>query len=652
VSGLLQSGCPSGALGLLAGGFVVLRLRERVRGGPFACPSNNKLCAKKEAAMTDNVSDALNRLYKETSNFLVIGLTGRTGSGCSTAAKILSSDHPDLPATSKIYDTDNDKRKYRIVCGYIRKNWKPFVVIQIRAVITRIFLRLTFDEFCAFVAATLKRENEDVRRRLEGYKHDYIKAHEYIAQYDALPETTTDEKDIKKDRAWVTYFEQLPGFCEKLKAALQDNLGADSYTAVYQQVGDNIRASGSANCTDFNAEKIFAIPKIINKLIKAIRDKRKNGAFIVIDAIRNPFEAVYFHQRYAGFYLVSINTPNSERLSHLRETHKFSEEQIIALDNKEYPRKLSGKNIYISQNIQKCIEIADIHINNPDRQRFNNNELSSQLHWYVALILHPGLVTPTSIERCMQLAYSAKLNSGCISRQVGAVVTDQNFSVKAVGWNNSPQGQTPCILRNAEELLNGGEEGVYSKYERTDEKFHNVLEQTYGPVKGSEHLCGRNLSYCFKDLQNEVEGEKNQVHTRSLHAEENAFLQLAKYGGEPIQGGILFSTASPCELCSKKAYQLGIRTVVYIDPYPGISREHILGAGTEKPELVLFRGALGRAYHRLYQPVMPMKDELQMATGYIIAGGDVANKKEVRLRELEAEVASLKQQIRSMGGIA
>ena len=44
----------------------------------------------------------------------------------------------------------------------------------------------------------------------------------------------------------------------------------------------------------------------------------------------------------------------------------------------------------------------------------------------VALLMHPGLVTPTKIERCMQVAMTAKLNSGCLSRQVGAVVTDRS----------------------------------------------------------------------------------------------------------------------------------------------------------------------------------------------------------------------------------
>ena len=82
--------------------------------------------------------------------------------------------------------------------------------------------------------------------------------------------------------------------------------------------------------------------------------------------------------------------------------------------------------------------------------------------------------------------------------------------------------------------------------------------------------------YCFKDIYNGITGKPNQVHTRALHAEENAFLQIAKYGGAKIQGGKLFTTASPCELCSKKAYQLGIKEIYYIDPYPGIKSNHCI----------------------------------------------------------------------------
>ncbi|MEW8626790.1 MAG: hypothetical protein AB2551_13625 [Candidatus Thiodiazotropha sp.] len=588
-----------------------------------------------------NESKALKRVYAESGEFIILGLTGRTGSGCSTAAQILGKKNIHIPKVSKIYNTVNDKRKYEIVRSYIKENWRPFISIQMRVVITGILLEINFKEFSALTSSVIGMTAEEVESKLSSYKKKYKKAHKAITAYKGMSEKK------KKKNAWSIYFEFLPDFCAELKATLQDQLGVDSYTALYQKVGDNIRASGVANDEEFNAEKIFTLPKIVNKLIKVIRWRKNNRAFVTIDAIRNPFEAYYFHQRYSGFYLLSVNTPNEERLKHLRESHKFSEQQIIALDNKEYPKRLSGNNVFISQNIQRCIELSDIHLNNPDRQKFNNNELSSQLFWYVSLILHPGLVTPTTIERGMQLAFSAKLNSGCISRQVGAIVTDHNYSVKAIGWNSTPEGQTPCILRSASELLDGGEEEVYSRYERTNEKFQNVMSCTFSKVIGSTNLKGRNISYCFKDIQNKVDGEKNQVHTRSLHAEENAFLQIAKYGGEAIQGGFLFTTASPCELCSKKAYQLGIKKVIYIDPYPGISKEHILSSGSNYPNLVLFRGALGRAYHRLYQPLLAYKDELQMLLGYKIENGKLERKHEIRIEELEDEVEKIREKSRN-----
>ncbi|EIP0375722.1 deoxycytidylate deaminase, partial [Escherichia coli] len=124
---------------------------------------------------------------------------------------------------------------------------------------------------------------------------------------------------------------------------------------------------------------------------------------------------------------------------------------------------------------------------------------------------------------------------------------------------------------------------------------------------------GRNLSYCFKDIHNDLDKEKkgNQVHTRALHAEENAFLQLAKYGGIGVLGGKLYTTASPCELCAKKAYQLGISEIVFIDPYPGIAQDHIINIGSKPPKLIQFRGAIGKSYHRLYEQIIPIKDELE-----------------------------------------
>lgn len=350
--------------------------------------------------------------------------------------------------------------------------------------------------------------------------------------------------------------------------------------------------------------------------------------------MRNPYEILFFRERYSAFYVMSINTDEKFRQNRLISLG-FNKKSILELDDKEYPDKKGLNDAFGMQNIQRCIELSDIHVENPQDPSSQRHRLIEQLVHYLSLMTHPGLVPPTPIERVMQIAYTAKLNSGCLSRQVGAAVTDDQFSLKSIGWNNTGEGQTPCILRNFEDLLKGNDSNAYSYYERCDEEFRkalDIVDKSYLSLDKNYYgrLKGKNLSYCFKDIQNLKDLEKNQVHTRSLHAEENAFLQVAKYGGIGVKGGKLFTTASPCELCAKKAYQLGISEIYYIDPYPGISMTHILNSGINKPRLLLFRGAIGRAYTQLYTPILSYKDELGEVLG--------CNMKDIFNREKEVEM--------------
>ena len=188
---------------------------------------------------------------------------------------------------------------------------------------------------------------------------------------------------------------------------------------------------------------------------------------------------------------------------------------------------------------------------------------------------------------------------------------DEDHSIHALGWNDTPKGQTACLLRDVNALLTGSDSDSFSEYEKTEVKLRTHLEKKFKARDQLKQMHGLRCPFCFKDAYNHIEGKENQAHTRSLHAEENAFLQLAKRGGPGITGGVLFTTASPCELCSKKAYQLGIREVVYVDPYPGISMTHVLKSGPDgvRPKLRLFSGAVGHAYHRLYEALLSIKDE-------------------------------------------
>lgn len=562
------------------------------------------------------IAEGLKGLFERRGQFIVLGLTGRTGSGCSTAANLLTKTFGELrlePIASPLATVE--QRKHRVIHEFVEKNWQPFVEVSVT---------LTIVTFVIEAEASA----------LEAFMKPYIKdAAKRSAMMDEVKKTRAEWEKVRcvldRDRKKVAkeaeaYLEFVDHELRNLLGVLKKALGTN-YASAFQNFGDNLRASGDVLINTFNPTAFFALPLRVGEIVVALRElqiSRGKPARVVIDALRNPFEIEYYRQRFASFLLLAVTTQDEDRRSRLVSLN-LNASEISKLDGKEYPaenKPLAGVSQFVSQNIQACLEKADIFIHNPGSAIQGNvadfREIARQLVTFVSLMQHPGLITPTKIERCMQIAYSAKANSGCISRQVGATVTDASFSVKSVGWNDVPAGQISCLFRKANDLLSSNDKEAFSDYELKDKRFRDHLDGRYKrfSVVVAE---GRPSAYCFKSEYNALESPKmkgNQVHTRSLHAEENAFLQLSKYGGAGIEHGVLFSTASPCELCSKKAYQLGIRRIFYIDPYPGISLSHILGAGPadKRPRVELFSGAVGQAFHRLYDPLLPYKDEAEV----------------------------------------
>lgn len=87
----------------------------------------------------ENYNEAINQIYNEKNNQVIIGLTGRTGAGCSTVAKILKKQFDDLEL--EFYDeteeTLKEKKEFEIIKEYIAKDerWVPFEVIEVSCVI-------------------------------------------------------------------------------------------------------------------------------------------------------------------------------------------------------------------------------------------------------------------------------------------------------------------------------------------------------------------------------------------------------------------------------------------------------------------------------------------------------------------------------------
>lgn len=627
----------------------------------------------------------LKKLYSLRKDFTVIGLTGRVGSGCSEIAEKLSNSNfiNSINITSSIELDEAEMIKNKICYDFLSNsnNWLPFKIIHYKDVLLfhLIFestrgnnLDESIDNILEIVFQNGESENKDFTNRFDKIgdvklKEEltiFLKKNTVWFDY-SIDELICDELNsclnLKKQDIdlYGFYFDYFEGFSKDFFKLLNKN-NITKRSRLVHDLANNLRDSGSVVSQKRGVqslENIYIVAETINRLIKNWRSKEENvSTKIVIDSLKNSLELMYFKEKYSAFYMLASNKSEKERKNFVlekikkeystdystKEIEKHSNE-LLKLDDTEYDGKDVNGGGFSSPDIENCIQKSDYHIFFSNKEMgikdlldasksksevYDYLSLERQLVRLIALIHQPGIVTPSAIERTMQVAYNAKFNSGCISRQVGAVITDSNFSVKSIGWNDVPQNQIPCNLRNANDLIDSKNENLFSDFEngidelgmkyKDGETFKSKITKEYNGKKTSkDDLEGRNCSFCFKTLHNAFEGEKNQVHTRSLHAEENAMMQIIKYGGQSMKGGNLFTTASPCELCSKKAFQLGIKNIYFIDPYPGIATKHILKGGVNKddnPKLMMFQGAVGRAFHKLYEPFLAYKDELRILT--------------------------------------
>lgn len=612
----------------------------------------------------------LNELYKHRTDFTIIGLTGRTGSGCTRIAELLSNDFKNLKKQGlKTSDEINKiqdiifKRKYEIVNNYFdtTDNWTNFCIVKYRDVLIFILLNICGDNINSYKKLIEKYFNIEKFNKVNKIKllediKDFVHENEILLKEIKSIKKIKEAKVKKLDKIHDNYFESTVKILAPKFNKLLENHGYFERTLFFHYLSCDLRTYGNKfldKKPTGDIKNIYHIAEIINRIIKSKR--RSNGnekTKIVIDSLRNSLEIVFFKERFSGFYMLAVKDVlqnSKERLTD-RFKNKIPKNEIndlcsklFELDETEYKTNDFTSGDFTSPDVENCIQKSDYHISNIKKtdllgknkskcfsvifgiDDFNTRE--EQLMKFIATINHPGIITPNFLERSMQIAYTAKLNSGCTSRKVGAAIVDKNFSLNSIGWNDVAKGHTPCNLRNVSDFFknNLNDNPHYSEFEKGNhsetssfkykKRFPNNFKDAikdYFKEYDENKMEGLNCSFCFKTVHNHYEGESNQVHTRSLHAEENAMLQITKYGGNAIFEGYLLTTASPCELCSKKAYQLGIKIIFYIDPYPGISIDQILNAGQNIPKLIQFTGAYGTAYSRLYDPYMSAKDEISL----------------------------------------
>jgi deoxycytidylate deaminase len=310
---------------------------------------------------------------------------------------------------------------------------------------------------------------------------------------------------------------------------------------------------------------ISRIASAREKVKIASKEPRYSGRRIcyIVDSIKNSEELDILRLVYREmFYFMGVFAPLHVRQKEL-EAEGMALEQVHKIIDRD-----SGEELDHGQLVRATFPLADFFLRSGAG---SDKELTLRLERFLDLILRARLTTPTYAETAMYQAASAAGNSACLSRQVGAAVTDAQGDLLAIGWNDVPQF--------------GG--GLYASEVPVDGRVH-VLDNRCYNWKGGKCwndqekglLAQRVIDtlvvakiVSVEDRSKGIDALKNSSirslieYSRSIHAEMHALLAASQIGGQRVRGGKVFCTTYPCHACARHIVAAGIREVYYIEPY-------------------------------------------------------------------------------------
>jgi deoxycytidylate deaminase len=317
---------------------------------------------------------------------------------------------------------------------------------------------------------------------------------------------------------------------------------------------------------------------------------------VVVDGVRNDKEVERLRQLFPHFWLLAVDASRETRWTRCKNSYdgnqaQFDQDDIRDSGEEEPP---------YGQKVADCVHLADLVVFNNSQCRHKNewDELFSKVEHYLKLIREPGFRRPFPRESFMTQAYVASLSSSCTRRQVGAVVVSMSDSeIVSSGFNDVPSGELTC-----RDL--GGDGYCYR---------HDMIRLGLQRMKFCPQ-CGTNIAVdskaetrwicpiCkLKLLDGYMPGRMLDL-CRALHAEEDAILQAAKLGSVSLKSCILYTTTFPCPLCAKMIVDVGIRKIVYVEPYPMPQAIEILQkAKPSAVEMEKYEGVQGRAFYKLFK---------------------------------------------------
>ena len=283
----------------------------------------------------------------------------------------------------------------------------------------------------------------------------------------------------------------------------------------------------------------------------------------IIDSIKNKNELEMLRSVYGKlFHLVSVYSTIGLRLQNLE--NRFGKIPAVY----ELIDRDSGEETKHGQSVRDIFPLADFFLKVEDNTDLN---IESSLLRYINLLLGTKVITPTSGERAMHAAYSAARNSACLSRQVGAAISDESGSVLSVGWNDVPRAFGG--LYDFEGPMPGKTHGDHRCWNLDGGKCFNDLEKTEIARRLTVALEKEGIieKKSIIEVQARLRGSselKGLIEfSRAVHAEMHALLNAGAANGSKIRGAKLYVTTYPCHSCARHIVAAGISEVRFIEPY-------------------------------------------------------------------------------------
>ena len=287
------------------------------------------------------------------------------------------------------------------------------------------------------------------------------------------------------------------------------------YLSLSDVIREEIKAEGKEITREHLIDKGNALrseygPGILATKTAAKIEKDRNYA---IDSIRNPAEVAELKKLH-GFFLFHVTAPSEVRFERMKMREREEDPKTFEAFMKI--EKLEAKNAEkTKQNMDATVKLADKIVVN-DTNLVELFEKVDVALGEVSDAFKPG--RPGWDDYFMSIAKVIASRSNCVKRKVAALII-KDKRIVSTGYNGTPRGTRNCS--------DGG-----------CPRCNNFAES------------GKSLEDCY-----------------CSHGEENAIVQAA-YHGISIKGGTLYTTFSPCLLCTKMIINSGISEVIYNAHYP------------------------------------------------------------------------------------